>query len=193
MSVSTRCAYVSPGVVIGEDPYLRSSLQHRSEGLISQTFPRFGMTAGAVLVGGTAYYSSIPLLAGDVVSSVVFLVSVAGVAMTLSKAGLYDTAGNRLATSVDQGASWETAGHKSVAMVTPYVVPASGIYYFAIIGAGGTLPIIPRAALAGNVTSQAALAPGALICGTETGKTDLDPTATITASASAMYHWAGVK
>jgi hypothetical protein len=171
----------------------RADIQAVSDGLIAQTFARSAMTGGTILVGGTAYFSSMPLAAGDVVSSIVICVTTAGVAMTLSKVGLYDTAGNRLAVSADQGTAWETSGYKAAAMTTPYTVPTTGVYYTAVIAAGGTNAIVGRTAMVIPAVSGMALSPGAVLFGSETGQTDLDPTATITASSTSFYHWMGVR
>lgn len=180
------------GAVAADDRYIRAGVLSRGEGVNAETFPRHAMTGGSILVGGTGYYSAIALLQGETVSNITICVTTAGVAMTLSKLGLYTTAGGRLALSADQATAWESQGFKTAAMITPYVVPTSGVYYVAVIGAGGTLPFVARTALASPSISAMAIGSSAAICGSETAQTDLDPTATITVATTSFYHWAGV-
>ena len=167
-------------------------IRRTSEGMIAETFPRILITAGTILVGGTAYFSSIPLRKGTLVSNITVAVNTPGVSMTLSKLGLYDTAGNRLTVSADQAAAWESSGLKT-APVTPYTVPTTGRYFVGLIGAGGTLPVIMRTGLVIPQVSGLAFGSNAPLLFSLTGKSDLDATVTVAAPASTSFlHWAGI-
>jgi hypothetical protein len=170
-----------------------------AQGLIAETFPRSMNTAAtALMIGGTVYLTAIPLFAGNVVTKIILGISNAGVAMTLSKVGLYDKAGARLAVSADQGASWETALRKEISLSAPYTVTVSDAFYVALVAAGGTLPRI----LGGAAVSTAAALDliGGSIGGTGvrpyavmTGQTDLPATVTLAAPSAAPFaFWIGV-
>jgi hypothetical protein len=157
-----------------------------------ETFTRAETGLIQTLTGGTIYFVAIPLLAGDVATNMSITFPIAGTAMTLSKVGLYDSSGNRLAISADQGAAWAVAGTYTVPFITPYRAGAAGLYYLAVVANGGVLPNIARLNTLTTATLQAvAIGSGALPMGTLTGQTDLPATAAITAGIPIGY-WAGL-
>lgn len=166
-----------------------------AQGLIAQTYDRSGGAPSlALLVDGTAYFTAIPLFSGSTVTNISVPVSVAAVGMTLSKVGLYDSAGNRLAVSADQGAAWESTGMKTIAVVTPYAVPTSGLYYAALVAkATVTLPTVLRSSsgIGTLVTGMTAIGAGKLPVGTLTAQTDLAATAAITLGSPSSL-WIGI-
>ena len=174
-------------------PDERASLMLSGQGLISQNFERTASAAGLIMVDGTAYFMAVPLLAGDVVSSVSIAATTVGAGMTLSKVGLYALDGTRLAVSADLGAGWEgTDGTKTGALTAPYTVPTSGLYYAAIIGkTGTTMPTLLRGLSNTIIDAMTAIGSGACPAGSQTGQTDLPASATITPAVGIGF-WVGV-
>lgn len=99
--------------------------------------------AGTVLVSGTVYMIRIDLTTALTLTSVTIGVVTAGATLTAAQnlAGIYDAAGNRVAVSADQSASWVTNGEKIIPMVASYAA-AAGTYYLALLS-NGTTPISP--------------------------------------------------
>lgn len=119
---------------------VRRALLAESEGLLVQSFPRQAAGLSNLMIAGTVYFAALPLLAGDLITNVCVIVTVGGVAVALSKVGLYDKLGNRLGLSTDQGTSWESTGAKEIPLITPYPVLSDDVYYAAAVSAAGTLP-----------------------------------------------------
>lgn len=124
----------------------RYSLTTQARGLIAETLDGRNSSATGPMIGGVVSYVAVGLRAGDIVTNIGFFVATAGTVMTLSKVGLYDKLGNRLALSADQGASWATAGYKRIAMIAPFTILATDIYYLAAVSAFTVAPQIPRGA-----------------------------------------------
>ncbi len=173
-------------------PDARSALLLSGQGLISQNFDRAASPAGLAGTSGTIYFMAVPLLAGDVVSNISVAVAVAGAGMTLSKLGLYSTAGVLLASSADLGTAWHSQGTKTAAMAVAYTVPTSGLYYAAFLGVTGTtMPTLLRGFSNTLAVAASAIGSGLAPTGAQKGQTDLVDPATITA-ASGIAYWVGV-
>ena len=97
------------------------------------------------LVSGVITLSKIPVGSAFLASNLSFEVHTAGATLTAAQsiAGLYDSAGNRLAQTADQSVAWTTTGIKSaVALASAVtVVPGpSGFIYAAFLSVGTTPP-----------------------------------------------------
>lgn len=171
----------------------RDGIRLAGEGLKGETISRQSPLGATITVDGTAYFSGLGLMAGDVVTKLYVMVSTLGNTMTLSKVGLYSKAGTLLASSADQGSSWSSAtGLKEISLVSPFTVVTTDLYYCALVSkASVTLPTLLRGAAS---SAQGAIAvPGAVQAyGTQTGQTDLPSPATIgtTAPISYWFGWA---
>ena len=160
-----------------------------AEGLIAEVFPRLDIVASSLGIDGTVYYMAVALLAGEVVTNISVIVNTAGVTMTLSKVGLYDSAFTRLALSADQTTAWESTGVKTIALTSPYTVLTTGLYYVAIVAKGATIPAFSRT---GTVALAAvAIGSGARPFAHQTGQTDLPATGTPAVTAPLPF-WAGI-
>jgi hypothetical protein len=159
-----------------------------AQGIISETFSRNANGAGSILIDGYAYFVAIGLKAGDVVTNISVVVNTVGATVTLSKVGLYSTAGTRLAVSADQGAAWESTGMKTIAMGTPYTVLTDGAYYVAVVCKATTLPYLIRGAT--QTYSYLKVGTGIYPYGIQTGQTDLPASATI--GGGGLGIWAGI-
>lgn len=160
------------------------------EGLIAEAFDRALAPAGVIMIGGTVYLERVHLHAGDVVTNLHVAVTAAGVAVSLSKVGLYSKAGARLALSADLGVAWQSTGLKTHPLIAAYKVDASDDYYVAAVAAAGTtLPTL----LAGSAAPLAGAAVGAGLrpFAAMTGQADLPATATF-AGAAPISYWMGL-
>lgn len=172
--------------------FQRDALCVAAQGFKVETFPRVMASAASVMVGGTVYVTGVGLLRGEIVSNItILLTSPTASGMTLSKVGLLDLAGNRLALSADQGTAWQTASLKTCAMIAPYTVPVSGMYYVAVVAAASvTLPSIGRSA----ITAAAEGMPGfSFPHASMLSQTDIPSAVTLqVASGVQLAMWAGV-
>lgn len=160
-----------------------------AQGLLAETYSRIANITQALLTGGRVYYALIALPEGETVTGLCQIVQTAGVAMTLSKIGLYDIAGNRLAISADQGAAWESIGLKQVPFTAPLVVPAGDAFYTALVASGGTLPQFFCGST--NAGLAVAAAGGVIPFATLSGQVDLTDPAVITAATTPRAIWHG--
>lgn len=145
-----------------------------ARGLKTETATPNSSIGGLGIVDGTVYYIGVGLFAGTSIAGAAIEVTAAGVALTLSKVGLYDSSLNRLAISADQGAAWQATGPFSASFTGAVVIPSTGLYYAAVISKGGTTPTVFRTGQAMNLIGPigAGLAP----FGRQTGQTDLPAT-----------------
>lgn len=180
------------------NPYRAQSLQDISlaaQGLISQNLDRqsAGLTS-STMIDGTVYAMLVPLRAGDVVTNISLILNgPAGADVTASKVGLYSLAGTLLASSADQGTAWQSVGTKTVALASPYTVPATGGYYAALFAkATTTLPKPFCGAGSASQINGAAIGSGAHPSGIMASQTDLPATATFTFTASLISYWVGI-
>lgn len=164
-----------------------------AQGILAETAPP---TTQAAIIDGTIYFMGVQLHAGQVVSRISIGISTAGNGTSLSKVGLYDASGNRLARSADQASAWDTAGLKNIDMITPYTIPTSGWYYVAFVAKTATTMPTPVVSIATSSVVLGAIGPfnggSTLKWGVQTGQTDLPATATIVAGAAPKVLWAVV-
>lgn len=154
--------------------------------------PTFTWQTGTQLMtGGSVYYTAIGLAEGDVVTNIIVPVSTQGSGVTLSKAGLYDSALTLLASSADQGTAWQSTGKKVCALASPYTVTSTGLYYLAVIAtASTTLPTLIRGT--NNATGNAVIGSGPKPAFDEPSQSDLPATgssASLTATVTVCVGW----
>lgn len=167
----------------------REAVLTQAEGLKGQNFSRQSVAQQSIMIDGTAYFMGVALYPSDIITKILIVVSTAGSAVTLSKVGLYDKLGNRLAISADQGTAWQSTGLKEVSLTSPYTVLTQDAYYIAVVSkASTTLPTLPRNGVVGQLA--AAATGGIQPFGTLAGQTDLPTTAAI-GTASALAYWVG--
>lgn len=169
-----------------------------AEGLVAQTIARtnvVGTIPTGNTVSGTVYFTSIYLYAGQTLTNALIGVSVAGVLVTMGKIGLYDNAGNLLASTANVTSAWESAGLKSHAFSAPYVVVTSGLYYMGVIIISTTPPQCYRGVLPSSLNAALATAIGAgqVPFGSLAGQTDLPVSAGVIVPGSAPgVYWIGL-
>lgn len=152
-------------------------------GLLAETASPLGSIGGVAMTGGTIHFVGVTLFSGMRLTGACIHVATAGVAVTLSKVGLYDTSGNRLAISADQGTAWQTIGSYTIPFTATVTISTTGLYYGAIIATAGTT--VPAPFRTGqSMATMGAVNSGVLPFGTQTGQTDLINPATIAAGAS---------
>ena len=176
-----------------KDARQRANLVARGQGMFAQTFDREIAASAASLVAGSVYYVGVPLLAGDVVTTIYVSVTTAATVASLSKVGLYDKLGNRLALSADLGAAWQTVGTIGGAMIAPYGVSVSGLYYLAVVSNAAGLPAMIRGAPGGNGAGVTAIGSNPIPYAVQLAQVDLPATGTIAASAVVpLPIWMGI-
>ena len=115
-----------------------------SHGFLAWSTPPDGLSSQGVLGTGRITWARVKLVAAATVSTLWTYVGTLGSGLTAGQnfIGLYNSAGNLLASSADQSAVWTTTGLKSAA-ITPQSV-AAGDYLIAIVAVGTTPPAIAR-------------------------------------------------
>lgn len=159
---------------------LQAALTARA--ILTESFPAQGRTVNTALTDGTIYFMLVGLIAGDTAAKATVVFSLGGTVMTLSKVGLYDKTGTRLAISADQGAAWQAAGAYTISFTASYSVPTTDGYYVAVIAKGTTVPTATGGAPSGDI--GAAIGAGKPAYGFQTAQTDLIANATITGASS---------
>jgi hypothetical protein len=96
------------------------------------------------------------LNAGTVITGLVVNYVATTASITAAYLGIYDATYARQAVTADAHPSFGgTAGWVKVPLLTPFTVPSSGLYYFALIFVGTTTPSITYIIGAGAQASQA--------------------------------------
>lgn len=126
--------------------------------MFAQNFPRSQITTdGAIGTTGLITGTTIPLHAGDTVTSISFIVgATAGATLSNQWAGLYSpatiplTLGQATATAA---ASMSANAVQTFTMATPIVIPSDGLYWAVICVTGTTIPTLLGRAV-GTVAAQ---------------------------------------
>lgn len=162
-----------------------------AQGLIAQNMDRQSVGNGQVLVDGTVYLMLVGLREGQIVTGASIVVSSSGSSVTLSKLGLYSTAGTRLAVTADQGTAWQSTGTKSPSFTSTYTVTSSGGYYVAVVAkASTTLPTLIRGT--GDATQATVVGSGSLPFASVASQTDLPSSLTVAAGGAPKALWVGL-
>lgn len=165
-----------------------ATLLAEGAGLKGQNFERQAAAGSTAAITGTVYGMLVPFRAGDVVTNVHVNLNAAGASMTLSKVGIYDTSGNRLAASADLTTAWQASGAKTHALSAAYTVPTTGCRYLVLLGVSGSMPQFWRSTAAQS--TMTAFSGGSLPFVAEASQTDLDATCTFVVTNSIGY-WIG--
>lgn len=132
----------------GQIPTTTASLTDASfflpsdHGMIAWTFdPSCSSANGSQLTSGYVYLMKVVLRQAATISKINTVIGVAGATLTSGQnfAGLYSTAGTRLALTADQSAAWTSAGNKTMSLTSSYSA-AAGSYYVALLVNGTTSP-----------------------------------------------------
>lgn len=101
--------------------------------------------SGLSLAAGQIQFTRIRLVKPETLTGVVVPVQTAGVTLTSGQnlAGLYSTAGVKLAETATQHTSWTSTGWRQAAWTTPYSAVA-GDYFIALVFNGSTSPQFSR-------------------------------------------------
>lgn len=111
-------------------------------GFISWAFdPACSTTSGTTLSVGYIYLVQIILRNAATISKVAVMLGSAGATLTSGQclAGLYTTAGTRVALTGDMSTTWNSAGYKAMSLTASYSA-AAGKYYVALLMNGTTSP-----------------------------------------------------
>lgn len=161
----------SPGTWIdaATDP---ERLRAQVQGFVRQTGDRSSIIGNQALSDGIIFFNLLQVYKGDVLSALTFDVQIAGVTMTLSKMGLYTTAGARLAVTADQATAWETTGLKTGTFTAAYTATFTGSIFTAVI-AKATVSVPSIGKLGGTGSGGTAFGAGVRPFARQTGQTDL--------------------
>lgn len=171
-------------------PKSLAEVQMEGEGLLAQCASRY-MTNGSVApTSGDLRASLTPIRAGTIVTNIhVGVTGTAAGTVTTIKAGLFDKSGNRLAASDNSTTALNgTNAVATIALATPYTVPATDVYYPAILIVATQMPTLTR--INSNTPFHTAVGSGKPVGVTEASQTDVDATATFTATA--LMYWFGI-
>lgn len=133
----------------------REKLWRAAQGMIVETAPHQSCSQLGGLVSGVAYGAQVYCQAGEVYSNAnTQVLATVTTGLTHAWVGLYDSAGNLLATTADLTTQWSTGGFYTNAFTSPYTAAASGIYFCAVLTVFATAS--PSLAMAASVTAARA-------------------------------------
>jgi hypothetical protein len=150
----------------GSAEVLYTGLFDEPAGTLARTLPRRVIATGTVAAfttTGQVAACGIPLPAGLIVSNITVMIGNTGVTgPTHYWAGLTDPQSNVLAVSADQGAGAQGGNTAlKVAMLVPYQVPQTGLYYIvASSSAATTAPTAAGVVLVGGIAGLAPVLSG---------------------------------
>ena len=175
-------------------------LLNGSQANIRSTFPRglISSQALAALTSGVMYSVAIPLLAGDVVTSIGFRSGTqAAVTPTNYWFALYDNASTPalLAQTADQtSTAWGSSTVKELNLTSPVTITQDGAYYVSIMMAAGTVVNLTGFSMAtGGVSSAVTTGQKVLNQTSGSSLTTTAPATITSASANSNRAYAWVK
>lgn len=149
----------------------RDQIKVLGRGYKGESFPLDAAASATSFTSGDCRASAVGLLAGDRVTNVLFNANTAISTITTLKVGLFDSAGNLLASSANQTTNIGAGTNQSVALSTPYVAPADGLYYLGLVVVATTPGGL---AAAGSATGkEGAFGTGAKGAIVKAGQTDI--------------------
>lgn len=164
----------------------RNDLVNTAVGIIAETTQQHEASGTNNPASGVLLGALVGLRAGETVSNLSVMISNVGASVTLIKLGLYNKEGTSLLASTASFHATLAQGVNTIAVTTPYVVPADDAYAIVGVSVAGT-----------NVTWRVAGATAVALNGfgsgmgrafQQTGQTDLP--ASITKAAAANMLWA---
>jgi hypothetical protein len=143
----------------------RDQLLLTARGLIAENGSAFINPSGFAPTSQIMYVSLIGVRAGDVITNIVLNVQVAAVGTdpTLVKAGLYTTAGTRLAQTANLAADtmFDTVGYKQMPLSSTYTVTTDGGLYVAFLKDGAWASTdVQLTTIANNAATTGAIGSG---------------------------------
>lgn len=169
-----------------------SQFQASDHNLLTWTYdPSVGMSGLIVPAAGTLHVVKMKLDSAALVTNIVMALTNAGVTLTSGQnfAVLYSSAGALIGQTATQHTAWQSAGLKTMALVTPVVVPA-GYCYAGFWTVGSTLPTFCRGNQSSAPGGNAGLAAPNLRSATcDTGLTTTAPSTLGTQTANATTWW----
>lgn len=175
---------VLPAGGFDSDPFRRDA---QRSGYIAYSMHLADAGSSAALATQILYLRPVFLKAGDLISNIGLVISVAAASLTLAKGALYALDGTLLQGGTEVSASINGAtGRRALPLSASYTVTRDGYYYAACLFVGTTPPTVARgannaAAGLGPIWDYAAM----------TAQTDLPATATL-AGTSAAAIWVAV-
>ena len=188
----------SAGAVVDLSHANRNDWRPSDHGLVAWTMdPAACTTSGTTLSLGVIYFLEVVLRSAATISNLCAVLGTAGSGLTSGQclAGLYTSAGTRVAVTSDLSTTWNSAGDKTMTLTAPYSA-AAGKYYVAFLVNGTTSPTFAcGSTLGANFTpGNAHLTSGGYrFCRSGTGQTALPANFTMTgATPDANNVWAAV-
>jgi hypothetical protein len=176
---------VSPITVTGIER--RRAARLTAQGFLGETAPRDQCSGSFAPTAGNQYATLTGLLAGETITTLTFLATVAGSSTTLFKAAIWSTAGALVASSATIHTTVNTGtGLRPATLTTPFTAPNDGAWYLGLLSVGGTSPtLLKHNAVVTGYTAAAPTGgvPSSIVL---TGQTDLVDM-TLVQSASATW------
>lgn len=111
-----------------------------AQGFITETFVKY-LAFNNVGVSQTVYGTAVYMFAGETITNLSCVLTASGAALTTAQMAVYDANGNLLANTANATATFQGAtGRITLPLTAPLVIPASGLYYLAVLSIGTTPP-----------------------------------------------------
>lgn len=150
--------------VLDQSDRMPKGARLRATGVLAETMARNspGMGGNSFLTSGTESLVLIWLEAGTLVSQIGLVSSSTALAAGTNQWFSLRSSVRALlgVTADDTSTAWGTNTKKTLVMATPYLVPASGLYYVGIMVAAGTPPNLLGAALSVPLNAAALMLGG---------------------------------
>lgn len=164
----------------------RADAYYGTTGSLASTYDRAtlsSLAAGGAPTSGTLRLMRIILPAGLTVSNITWFSGSTALSVGVNQwFALFDASRNKLAISADDGANaWAANAPKTLAMTTPYLVPASGLYYIGYCVVATTVPTFES--VAGAMLTTGARNTNPIVGGNSTGSLNGPGTCPATAGA----------
>ena len=176
----------------------RKNTHCEGQGYYAETYPRGACSSSTIMVTQRAYYQSIGLARGDVVTNILAMCQTLGSGFSgiNMKGAIYTKTGaTLLAVTGDISAAYGSVGPKASPLVLqsnnqPLIIPETDIYWLALLAIATTPPTLMRGATSHQSTGGFGSGIGS--SGAWSGQSDLGSSATITSDTNGIPFWMGV-
>ena len=162
-------------------------------GLTLWNFPPETASAATTLSGGKVYLLALQVPVAQTITNLVVYVTTGAVTGTAGQnfAGLYNTAGTRVAVTGDQTTPWASVGTATMALTAPYAAAATSYYVALVANASGSLMAVAAASPSGQVANAGLPAAPWRFSSGLSGQTSLPSSLTPSAFSAEFPLWCG--
>lgn len=158
--------------------------------LKAANFPPRSAGAGTGPPAGYYMFQRVKVPANVIITNVHVYIQAAGATLTYAAAGVYDSTGTQIGVTGSQTTTWNSAGHKLMALTTPIAASTTERFVWVALAQAGTTAA--NIAMASAITASNVNMIAPLVCGYIAGAAPLPASVTLANLITYYEYWIGL-